>query len=115
MEEDKKTLKEKASEAGKLAKRKIKEGFYAAKSFYYENREFLLVLTPLALGGLKIMASSLKSREDRDRKDLYVWDNRSGQQYRLRRPLRTHEQLELAQRRAEGEDVGQILLSMKAI
>ena len=119
--EEKKTinLKEKAKEAWAWAKKKSKETFYATKDFWEENKEFLVVLAPVgaAIAGfiVKSANNSSKDREERDRKDLYVWDARSGRWWRIRRPMTVSEQLEFERRKAEGEMAGDILASMRLL
>ena len=92
-----------------------KDRFYDCKRFYTENKEFLLVLAPIFIGGYRMIHTSDRQRFENDKRDLYIWDNRTGQYYRLRRKLRVGEQLELDRRRSEGESVGQILMSMRVL
>ena len=99
----------------KSAAKWSKDRFYDAKNYYHENKEFLLVVVPVAIGGFKMLQGNRKSSEEKDRRELYIWDNRTGQYYRLRRKLRVGEQLELERRRSEGEPVGRILASMRVI
>lgn len=119
MEEQKKTLKEKFEEAKAKASEGIRNGFYAAKGFWAENKEFIGPAIPVIIGGIgfaaKAIVSGSKDKEERDRKELYVWDAKSGQWFRLRRKLRSSEQLELAHRKSNGENVEDILLSMRVL
>lgn len=112
---DKEEFKAKAKEKLHAGMEWTKARFYDAKAFYEENKEFLLVIVPIGLGGLKWIKAQNKTNEEKDHKELYIWDNRSGQYYRLRRKLRPGEQLELERRRLEGEPVGQILMSMRVL
>ena len=112
---EQKTFKESVKDFSAACKEKAKETFYGAKDFYNENKEFLLVLSPFAIGGVKWLTSQKKRSDERDDKELYVWDASIGRWHRLRRPLRPSENIELDRRKRDGESISEILSSMRVI
>lgn len=112
-------IKKKLREGWDWTKRKVSEGWNWTKNFAEENKEFLVFAMPIAIGGFKLITKVWKSaagnKAEKDHKELYVWDNRVGQYWRIRRPLRVSEQLELERRRNDGEPMGEILASMRVL
>lgn len=74
-------------------------------------------VTVIAFGG-KIVKGAIRSHnlaKEEALKNLYVYDNRLGHYWLLRRPLKNNEWLEIADRKAKGEMLGDILSGMKVL
>lgn len=112
---EKKTFKESVKDFSAACKEKAKETFYGAKDFYNENKEFLLVLSPFMIGGVKWFITRKEKNDERDDKELYVWDASIGGWHCLRRPLRPSEKIELDRRKRDGESISEILASMRVV
>lgn len=86
------------------------------KVWLYDNKEWLVVVVPAALGATaKIVKSNSRNRavkEDRDHRDLDVYDRSMGVYYRMRRKPSAAEYGEITRRRKSGEDYFTILSSM---
>lgn len=71
------------------------------------------------LGGVCKLSKEIRHesriREERDLKNLYIYDRSLGCWHRLRRPMRPSEKLEMEQRKARGERLSYILSSMKLL
>ena len=66
---NKEELKAKAKEKLHAGMEWTKARFYDAKAFYEENKEFLLVIVPIGLGGLKWIKAQNKTNEEKDHKE----------------------------------------------
>lgn len=119
--EEKKTpnIKEKLKEGWAWTKKKASEAFQASKEFYNENKEFLMVLVPLAFGGFKVVSKAAKNhhdaKEEKDYRDRSIWDPKSGQWFTTRKAMTPNQRSEFARRKSEGEDTYKILNDMRLI
>lgn len=87
-----------------------------------ENKEVILLLAPVALGGLKVLTKIVKSyrqtnniRKLKNIKELYIYDNRLGAYYKLKRALSNDELLYVDRCRRAGESLGNILKNMNIL
>lgn len=84
-----------------------------------ENKEVLVVVIPVgcSLIGTVVKAASKygHDKDERELKDEYIYDRSNGHYFRVKRKLTSAEWLEVDQRRANGELLGQILLDMRVL
>jgi len=96
-----------------------KEKFNEAKAWAKQNPELAttLAVTTLGLGSkaVKNAAKNKRLKEEEVLKTLYLWDNRAGCYWTLRRPMSNNERLIYEARRTNGEPVGEILMSMRLL
>lgn len=108
-------------------KRTFKEWFSdksrEIKIWWDENREWAIVVVPVAGTGLiwmmkKIVSGGIQHinlTKEQALKDLYIFDRSGGHYWKLRRKLSTNEWMEFERRRKSGELIGEILRSMRVI
>lgn len=91
----------------------------ATKQWVSENPELtvgiITTVSGLVMGTIKTISRIHRLDNERELKDNYIYDNRLGKYWHLRRPLRNSEALELERRRDLGENMGQILDSMRVL
>lgn len=87
-----------------------------AKQWCVENKEFLMFSIPLVVGtGVKLAKNHTKKtaiKEDKDHRDLDIYDRSLGIYYRMNRKPTAAEYGQISRRRKEGEDYFTILNSM---
>lgn len=109
---DERSFKEKASDAARTVKEKASN----CAKFLWENRKatisaaMLGAATVTSLVGKINRHKELRESEIRHTKSFY--DRGMGCYWETKRPLKTDEMLELEQRKANGENYGQILRDM---
>ena len=104
-------------------RREFKEKIYVkiqnGKDLVIRNKEAILVLTPIAIKGLKTITEVVDKRsnlkKEEELKDLYCYDRSLGHYWRLRRELSNKEWLEIDQRKKNGERLADILDEMKVL
>ncbi len=93
--------------------REIKVKVQQCKKWAKANKETLIVVTPIALATigtlLKVTGKHINLRKQEKVKNLYVYDNRLGHYWSLKRELTSREWLEIDDRKAKGEKLSDIL------
>ena len=90
---------------------KIQEG----KEWVVDNKDLLIALTPVVLGGLRIVGKQMNMCKQESVKNLYCYDRSLGHYWRLRRELTNKEWIEIESRKKNGEKLGDILSSMRVL
>jgi hypothetical protein len=90
-----------------------------AKEFWAENKEAIVTLTPVVVGGITVLVRVISRKntltQEKNLKELYVWDPKLGMYYQLRKKMTNEQRLELDRRKEAGESIGNILFSMKLL
>ena len=93
-----------------------------AKDWVYNNKEFLMVATPIAIGaiaeGRKVVSqvsTNVNRRKEQNHRDYDVWDPSAGVQIHCKRKLSNADRIEISMRRANGESTAYILKDMGLI
>lgn len=111
--------KQKAKDKANDAKWWLKDRAEDCKRFYQYHREEVLLFGPVLIaGGWKIIHNINKERllnKQEALKEEYCYDNRLGHYWALRRKLSNDEWLEVERRKAAGENLGDILESLKVL
>lgn len=96
--------------------RKAEDFAYDFRDWWYKNRDYVIVLAPVAIGGLKIAHKGIsKHAEAKVRKDLVekrVWDPSRGCWYEVRRPMNNKQRLRLDELKSKGFTTGEALRMM---
>ncbi len=89
------------------------------KGFVIRNKEYLLTLTPVLIGGVttvcKVVGKRMNLCKQKEVKDLYCYDRSLGHYWRLRRELSNKEWVDIDRRKRNGERLADILESMKVL
>lgn len=115
MEGRKKGFREYVDDAKVWAKNKG----YQAQVWYEGHKEVVLVAIPVFGGFLTTLVkaaakkSAIKSEEHL--KEDYVYDNRNGHYYELKRQPKSSEWIEIDRRKQNGELLGEILRDMRIL
>ena len=100
-------------------KAKAKCKFIAAKNWCKNHQELVVAAVPALIGGffeiVKIASKAEARGEEKELKELYIYDRSMGHYWKLRRRLTNSEYREIERRRAEGESMGEILESMRVL
>lgn len=100
-------------------KEKINTKIQNGKEWFNRNKEAVITLTPIVIGGVttivKVVGKRSNLRKQEDLKDLYCYDRSLGHYWRLRRELSNKEWLEIDQRKKNGERLSDILAEMKVL
>ena len=100
-------------------KQKINTKIQNGKEWVVRNKEAVIALTPVIIGGVttvtKVVGKRINLRKQEDLKDLYCYDRSLGHYWRLRRELSNKEWLEIDQRKKNGERLSDILSEMKVL
>lgn len=100
-------------------KEKIDTKIQNGKDWVMENKEAVIALMPVVIGGAttvtKVVGKRINLRKQEDLKDLYCYDRSLGHYWRLRRELSNKEWLEIDQRKRNGERLSDILSEMKVL
>lgn len=105
----------KKEEFKKKVKEKADKICTSAKEFWDNNKEAIVVLTPIIFSGISMMNKSARRREEKkeeERRERRVYDPSMGDWWDLKKPLTNNERLELERRVADGELRGDILRDM---
>lgn len=100
-------------------KRKVNEKFQEVKGWCVRNKEAIIVLTPVVVGGIttvvKVVGKRANLHKEESIKNLYCYDRSLGHYWRLRRELSNREWLEIDQRKKNGERLADILDELKVL
>lgn len=100
-------------------KAKLNEKIQDGKDWFMRNKEYVITLTPVIVGGVttvaKVVSKRVNLRKQEELKDLYCYDRSLGHYWRLRRELSNKEWLEIDQRKKNGERLSDILAEMKVL
>lgn len=98
---------------------KAKQKFDAAKEWCVENKEITAAAISALIGGtfeiIKIASKADAREEEKELKELYIYDRSMGHYWKLRRKLTNAEYREIERRRQDGESIGEILESMRVL
>ncbi len=93
-----------------------------AKDWIANNKEFLMVATPIFIGaiaeGRKVISqvsTDTNRRKEQNHRDYDVWDPSAGVQIHCKRKLSNADRIEISMRRANGESTAYILRDMGLI
>lgn len=97
----------------------VKNRYIDIRCFWDENKEEIVTLTPVVIGGVTVLVKVFAKRNslnaEKRLKELFVWDPKLGKYWELRKKLSAVQSLELERRRNAGEGMGEILASMKVL
>lgn len=100
-------------------KEKIGENLYKLSDWFDSNRETILPLVPVVIGGIttvvKVVGKHINIGKEKEVKDLYCYDRSLGHYWRLKRELSNSEWLEIDRRKKNGERLADILEEMKVL
>lgn len=105
----------KKEEFKKKAKETADKICTSAKEIWNNNKEAIVVLTPIIFSGISMMNKSARRREEKkeeERRERRVYDPSMGDWWDLKKPLTNNERLELERRVADGELRGDVLRDM---
>lgn len=90
-----------------------------AKKFWDENKEAIVILTPVVIAAservIKAACRDARLKEERELKDKYVYDFSQRCYYELKRKRTPSECLEIERRRRNGEPLAKILSDMRLL
>jgi len=93
--------------------------FQECKDWVRDNKEAVLVLTPVVITGLttivKVVGKHNNLRKEEAVKNLYCYDRSLGHYWALRRELTNKEWLEIDARKKAGERLSDILDELKVL
>lgn len=108
----------KEQEAQKL-KGKIKQKFQDGKEWVIDNKETIIVLAPVVIGGVttitKVVGKQMKLHKEKVLKNLYCYDRSLGHYWRLKRELTNKEWVSIDRRKSNGERLADILTEMRVL
>ncbi|MEG1514919.1 MAG: hypothetical protein RSD95_08560 [Clostridia bacterium] len=94
-------------------KRRADAKFQACKDWARRNKEAIIVLTPILIGGVativKVVGERANLNKEEAVKNLYCYDRSLGHYWALRRALSNKEWLEIDARKKTGERLSDIL------
>lgn len=97
----------------------IKNRITDVRCFWADNKETIVTLVPVVVGGVTVLARVIgkqaRIKQEKNLKELYVWDPKLGMYYQLRKKMTNAQRLELDRRKEAGESIGNILASMKVL
>ncbi len=100
-------------------KREVKAKCEEIGDWLSKNKETVLVLTPVVIGGVttivKVVGKRVNLHKEEAVKNLYCYDRSLGHYWRLRRELSNQEWLEIDQRKKNGERLSDILAELKVL
>ena len=98
------------------AKAWVKNRFIDIRCFWEENKEEIVALTPVVIGGVTVLVKVFAKRNslnaEKRLKERFIWDPKLGHYWEIRKKLTAEQSLEIERRRATGENMGQILMTM---
>ena len=90
-----------------------------AKRFWNENRDYIVVIVPLAVATgeklIKCINRNARLDEERDLNERYIYDMSLKCYYEMNRKPTPKEYLEIDRRKKNGESLGAILNSMRLL
>lgn len=100
-------------------KEKVNSKIQAGKEWIIQNRETLITLTPVIIGGLttvtKVVGKHVNLHKQETVKNLYCYDRSLRHYWSLRRELTNKEWLEIDRRKKNGERLADILAEMRVL
>lgn len=100
-------------------KRRAGAKFQECKDWMWRNKDAVLVLTPVIIGGLttvvKVVGKRMNLHKEESVKNLYCYDRSLGHYWALRRELSNKEWLEIDLRKKAGERLSDILDGLKVL
>lgn len=100
-------------------KREAKAKCEEIEDWFSRNKEAVLVLTPVVIGGVttvvKVVGKRVNLHKEEAVKNLYCYDRSLGHYWRLCRELSNKEWLEIDQRKKNGERLSDILAELKVL
>lgn len=100
-------------------KEKIKSKIQSGKDWFIQNKEIVITLVPIIIGGVttvaKVVGKRVNLHKQEELKDLYCYDRSLGHYWRLKRELSNKEWLEIDRRKKGGERLADILSEMKVL
>lgn len=100
-------------------KTKAKVKFQQCKKWMKTNKDTLIVVAPIALAAVgtlvKVTGKHANLRKQEKVKNLYVYDNRLGHYWGLKRELTSREWLEIDKRKTDGEKLPDILQEFRVL
>ena len=100
-------------------KEKLKSKLRQTKNWVIENRDLVLTLTPVIVGGLativKVVGKRSNLNKEEELKELYCYDRSLGHYWKLKRELSNQEWLEIDRRKKNGERLSDILSDMNVL
>lgn len=98
---------------------KLKNKLQDVGDWFNKNKETILVLTPIVIGGMttvvKVVGKRINLRKQESVKNLYCYDRSLGHYWALRRELSNKEWLEIDKRKKNGERLSDILEELKVL
>ena len=100
-------------------KRKAEEKGQKLGRWFDRNKEAILILAPVVIGGattvIRVVAKRSNLRKEERVKNLYCYDRSLGHYWALRRELSNAEWLEIDKRKKNGERLSDILDELKVL
>lgn len=100
-------------------KEKIHSKVQDGKEWFSKNKEAVIALTPIFIGGVttvtKVVGKRVNLHKQESVKNLYCYDRSLGHYWRLRRELSNKEWLEIDKRKKNGERLSDILSELKVL
>ncbi len=100
-------------------KGKIKLKIQQGKEWIVENKETIIILAPVVIGGVttitKVVGKQMKLNKEKALKDLYCYDRSLGHYWNLRRELTNNEWVAIDRRKSNGERLADILADMRVL
>ena len=100
-------------------KMRLNEKINKGKDWVIENKEIIIVLTPIVIGIIKPMVKSINKQvtlnKTKDLKELYCYDRSLGHYWKLRRELTNNEWIIVDRRKQSGERLSDILADMRVL
>ena len=89
------------------------------KDWCYNHKEMIVVFGPVAIGSViecvKVVTKRSNVKEEKRLKENYIYDRSNGHYVELRRKPKQREWIQIDQRRANGENLAQILMDMRLL
>lgn len=109
----------KKSESKGKRKEWIREKATAFKCWFSNNKDVILVLGPVFIGGavsiIKVAGKHVNLQKAKDIKELYCYDRSLGHYWALRRELSNAEWIQIDKRKANGERLADILEDLRVL
>jgi hypothetical protein len=100
-------------------KEKIKEKLRKGKDWFNRNKDTIILLTPVAIGGITVLTRTVGKhvnlRKEESVKNLYCYDRSLGHYWALRRELSNKEWLAIDARKKAGERMADILDELRVL
>lgn len=100
-------------------RRKLKPKLQKGKEWVIKNKDSLIVIAPVVVGGIttivKVVGKRVNLHKEETLKNLYCYDRSLGHYWKLRRELTNKEWVEIDQRKASGERLADILSELRVL